>query len=901
MTKTASRIDRDKIYDDLRIISSKGNSGHFIEDFMEAYYFSASAITKIRKGIEKSSVKGCLVQKKSFYFQEVPFGQSVENAFVRAQSSASPSERFIIVTDYKKFMARDNNTKMNINIAFNELAEQYEFFLPLCGIEKHQDVVENVADVKAAQKMAELFDEIKKDNLDNAEWNLTDKTLTDAQKKKIEHNYALFFTRLLFCLFADDTRIFKDNQFQTAIEQHTDEDGKNVNSWIEGLFEVLDLPNNKRLEISHSYLKFPYVNGGLFRDKIAVPRFTYKSRKKLLECCGSDWSQINPDIFGSMFQGVISPEQRSELGQHYTSVSNIMKVIKPLFLDDLHEELNSIKGNDKKLDAFRVKLSKIKIFDPACGSGNFLIIAYKELCRLEMEAMDSYVNRPLPFLSILLENFYGIEIDDFPCEVARLSLWLAQHQINLECYDKYGNSNPTLPLSPSGHIVCGNACRLDWEKVCPCNDGEQVFICGNPPYVGGGTETMTSLQKEDRLIAFNDNLLHGRLDYISCWFFKGSKYLKNHAKTLLAFVATDSLFQGVQLVLWDYLFDEGLEIFFAYKSFKWKNNAINNANVMVSVVGICIKNEHPKKSLFDNGACIITDSISPYLTDGPKYVVTPSNNPLSELPKMSFGTKFSDGGYLILSDEEKDELIKSNPNASVFIKKFIGADEFLNGKTRWCIWIKDDQVNDAMAIPEIKRRIEGVRNMRLASKATSTQDKATIPWKAVQICYKDSNAILMSRVSSENRKYIPVGYLQNGTVITDRAFAIYDAPLWLFSVIESLMFMSWLRITSGRRGTSISFSNTLTYNTFPFPSLTEAQKVRLETTAMGILMARENHYDMTLAQQYDPEKMPLDLREAHDANDLLVDSLYRKSGFANDDERLAELFKRYKKLVEEAK
>lgn len=900
MAKTASRIDRDKIYDDLRIISSNGNSGHFIEDFMKAYYFSVSAITKIRKGIEKSSVRGCLVQKKSFYFQEVPFGQSVENAFVRAQSSASPSERFIIVTDYKKFMARDNNTKMNINVAFNELAEQYEFFLPLCGIEKHQDVVENVADVKAAQKMAELFDEIKKDNLDSADWNLTDKTLTDVQKKKIEHNYALFFTRLLFCLFADDTHIFEDNQFQTAIEQHTDEDGKNVSLWIEGLFEVLDLPNNKRLGISHSYLKFPYVNGGLFRDRIAVPRFTYKSRKKLLECCGSDWSQINPDIFGSMFQGVISPEQRSELGQHYTSVSNIMKVIKPLFLDDLHEELNSIKGNDKKLDAFRVKLSKIKIFDPACGSGNFLIIAYKELCRLEMEAMDSYVNRPLPFLSILLENFYGIEIDDFPCEVARLSLWLAQHQINLECYDKYGNSNPTLPLSPSGHIVCGNACRLDWEKVCPCNDGEQVYICGNPPFLGGNL--LEEWNKEDKELLFPNMKESGVLDYVSCWYKQASKYICRKHQTRCAFVSTNSICQGRQVVLWPEILKKNLEIYFAYTPFKWKNNASNNAVVTVVIVGIRYASNF-SKFIFSPESKSLVKEINCYLTDAKidEYVKESRQSISKNIPPISFGSMANDDGYLILSTTEKEEITNCYPNSERFLKKFIGSEEFINGKERWCIWIDDSMLETALSVTPIKERIESVKQVRQRSKRVSTQKLSLTPWKFGEIRHKNASSIIIPRHSSERREYIPIGYLDKETVIADSALAINDAPMWLFSIIESKTHMAWVRTVGGKLETRYRYSNTLCYNTFPFPTLTEAQKAQLETTAMGILMARETHYDMTLAQQYDPDKMPLDLREAHDANDLLVDSLYRKSGFANDDERLAELFKRYKKLVEEAK
>lgn len=900
MAKTTSHIDRDKIYDDLRNISSTGNSEHFIEDFMKAYHFSSTAIAKIKKGIEKSSANGCLIQKKSFYFKQVSSGEVVENCFENALSNTSPSERFIIVTDFKKFMARDNKTKMNICVEFNQLAEQYEFFLPLCGIEKHQDTVENVADVKAAQKMAELFDEIKKDNLDNAEWNLTDKNLTEAQKKRIEHNYAHFFTRLLFCLFADDTHIFEDNQFQAAIEVHTDEDGTNVASWLKGLFEVLDLPNNRRLGISHSYIRFPYVNGGLFKDNTAVPTFTYKSRKKLLECCASDWSQINPDIFGSMFQGVISVEKRSELGQHYTSVSNIMKVIKPLFLDELYEELNQIKGNDKKLDAFRLKLSKIKIFDPACGSGNFLIIAYKELCRLEMEALDSYANKPLPFLSILLENFYGIEIDEFPCEVARLSLWLAQHQINLECYNKYGNSNPTLPLSPTGNIVCGNACRLDWEEVCPSSQGEQIYICGNPPFLGGSY--LNESQKEDRLIAFGRyKVFHGYIDYVAAWFILAAKQIEKNKQIRVSFVSTNSVNQGLISGIWNYIWDCGVEISFAYEPFKWKNNAMHNAGVTVTIIGLrAISTQN--KYLISGTVKRTVKNINNYLSDSPNIVVVDNDKIPIGLPKASFGSKFSDGGNLIMSTTEKEELVQQYPQCKAYIHKVIGAEEYINGKTRWCIWIcSENEYKYLDSIPPIHNRIEKVRTMRLASKAPSTRKQGETPWKPVQVCYSDEPAIIIPRTSSENRIYIPIGYLEKGTVINDNGYALYGATLWLFALLTSKLHMLWTKTVCGYLGTSIRYSNTLAYNNFPFPTLSDAQKAQLETSAIGILMARENHYDITLAQQYDPDNMPADLREAHNANDLLVDSLFRKSGFASDEERLSELFKRYKKLVEEAK
>lgn len=896
MARRVSSVDRDKIYEDVGVIASSNDKAHFIENFMKAYNYSNASITKMQKGLEKSN-NGCYIQKGDFHFQEVPHGMSVGNAFLKAQDKCSAKERFVIATDFQRFMARDNNTKFSIDIPFKELAEQYEFFLPLCGIEKQGPITENVADVKAARKMAELFDEIKKDNLDDPKWNLTDRSLTDEEKKKIERNYALFFTRLLFCLFADDTNIFADNQFQDAIEMHTDEDGKNLSSWLGGLFKVLDLPMDKRACISPSYVKFPYVNGGLFRDEISVPRFNYQSRKKLIESGNSDWSQINPDIFGSMFQGVISPEQRSELGQHYTSVSNIMKVIKPLFLDDLHEELNAIKGNDKKLDAFRLKLSRIKIFDPACGSGNFLIIAYKELCRLEMEALDSYIIRPLPLLSIKLKNFYGIEIDEFPCEVARLSLWLAQHQINMECYAKYGNANSTLPLTPTGNIVCGNACRLDWEKVCPCGEDDIVYICGNPPFAGHRTKT--DEQRKELKDLFSSKVEGTTdFDYVACWYLKASQYIRKHNYSF-SFVSTNSISQGkVVESLWSALLGDDLEIAFAYTSFKWSNNAKNQAGVTVVIIGVRPSSNKPKYIYEENSRKTVL-TINGYLKDNNNPSVKPCSKVPFGLPKACYGPMALDGGNLILSTEEKDNLIKEYPNAIKFIRPFIGAKEFIRSEIRWCLWIDDEDLQEALRIPEISLRIDKTREKRMSQ--PDTIKLAQRPWQMREHPDISGTSIIIPTVSSETREYIPIGFLHQNTVIAAPNFALYDAPLWLFSILTSKMHMAWMRTVGGKLKTDYRYSNTLCYNTFPFPTLTDAQKSQLEATATNILMARENHYDMTLAQQYDPDNMPEDLRQAHNANDLLVDSLYRTGGFANDEERLAELFKRYKKLVEEAK
>lgn len=885
MARRASSIDRDRIYDDLRTIAARGNSGHFLEDFMGAYYYSKAALAKMNESSLNSTKHGSYIQKGDFHFKEVPYERSVDDVFVETLAKASTKERFIIATNYKQFMARDNNTKMSIDIPFSQLADHYEFFFPLIGIEKHQAAVENVADVKAAQKMAMLFDEIKRDNLDD--------------ERFTPHVYSSFLTRLLFSLFADDTKIFEDNQFENSIGIQTDEDGKNLASWLEGLFAVLDLPQNKRLGVSHSYLKFPYVNGGLFREKFPIPRFTYKSRQRLLECCASDWSKISPDIFGSMFQGAIDEKTRSELGQHYTSVSNIMKVINPLFLDDLRDELHSIKGNDKKLDAFRMKLSKIKIFDPACGSGNFLIVAYKELCRLEMETWDSYVTTPLPFLSIQLENFYGIEIDDLPCEIARLSLWLAQHQIYLECYEKYGNSNPTLPLSPTGNIVCGNACRLDWEKVCPCNEEDIVYICSNPPFVGNNY--FTKEQQEDKALVFDGDPPKGKNDYVCCWFYLAAQYIQRHKNTKCAFVSTNSITQGLQVQFWNYVWNLGVEIAFAYSSFKWRNNATKNAGVIVIIVGLRYISNSPKR-LFNESRSVLMKNINGYLIDGDNTVVQPVSKTPSGYPTSYKGCYLTDGGNLIITKDEALLLVNSYPFCSEYIHRLVGADDYLNGTERWCLLVPEEDLPRVANIRFVQDRFDKVKESRLNSSKQSTREiLAQSPWKPEFMVYRNTSSIFIPNVSSGKRDYIPMGYLRAGDVVCAPNFVIYDTPVWLFALLQSGIHMQWANAISGKLKSDYRYSNTLCYNTFPFPNLTEAQKAQLEITATGILMEREKHYDMTLAQQYNPDNMPEELREAHNANDLLVDSLYRKSGFESDEERLAELLKRYKRLVEEEK
>lgn len=855
----------------------------FLSAFLSAYGFANTTIKKTIANGPDSDGRFSIRQK--LLYVPLATGSNVEKVYLDSIEAATHKERFIVVTDYERLMAKDMIYDKGIDVPFDELPNSYEFFLPWCGRETIEQIVENPADVKAATQMGHLFESIKKDNEDNAE--LTEEALN------------VFLTRLLFCLFADDTHIFAESQFRNTLQLHTSEDGSSVQAFLEGLFDVLDIPVDQRADIKDYYEAFPYVNGGLFQKHYPIPRFSKTSRRKLLECCASDWSAINPDIFGSMFQTVISEEQRRTLGQHYTSVTNIMKVLNPLFLDDLRTELDELdalpsgKWKERKVKEYREKIAGIKVFDPACGSGNFLITAYKELCHLDMRAI-SMIDE-LPFVGIHLNNFYGIEIDDFPCEIARLSLWLAQHQINMECYEKYNNANPTLPLTASGHIVCGNALRIDWDEVCPAGNGP-VYVCGNPPYAGGGGDTIADNQKNDMLEVFNGTLPHGRLDYIACWFYLGAKYIHEHHHAKIAFVTTNSICQGVQVVFWKWVYKYNVEIAFAYDSFRWSNNAAHNAGVTVTIIGLRYPSDFPHY-IYSNDSRKLVTSIGPYLVPGAMQIVEQSSIPPFGI-EMLRGTMFTDNGNLIFTRNEKNDFISQVPVSEKYFKRFVGSEEFIRGKERWCLWIDDDQYLNADMIPELHDRFEKIRLFRLSSKAPSTRKQANICWKAIQDEFTPNKpAIIIPRTSSENRDYIPIGYLPENTVISDNGFAVYGAPLWLFAILTSRMHMAWVRTVAGRLKTDYRYSNTLCYNTFPFPNLSENQKKSLEDSAMRIIEARENHYENTMAQLYDPDKMPDDLRAAHESNDLLVDSLYRRSGFDNDSARLQELFRRYKEAT----
>lgn len=907
-----------QIESNLKKVINHFDATTFIYDFLLAYNTPKSVIQRFKKGtLNLSKNVDEIIWKPKLFYKYVSTVE-LQNVLASIKKDARVSKnkiRFIIVTDNKTIIAFDTKTNESIEVAINDLLSHVTFFLPLAGMEKYTTQAENDADVKAAVQMAKLFDEIKKTNP------------TDSITQV--HNLNVFLSRLLFCFFAEDTEIFKKNLFTSSLNNHTQNDGSDLSDYLQNLFNVLNIADRGQ-DVPAHLKAFPYVNGGLFRTPIPLPNFTYKSRKAIIDSGGENWAAINPDIFGSMIQAVVSPDKRGSLGMHYTSVPNIMKVIRPLFLDELYEEFEAAKNNPTALNKLLGRIANIRIFDPACGSGNFLIIAYKELRYLEIQILlqlkSLQSNSPTGFeekqqqlfgkqqLSLAdtkpqglqmelfsrieLNHFFGIELDDFAHEVAKLSLWLAQHQMNLEFNKLIGTKNNTLPLSDAGVIVHGNATRLNWETVCPKPRVGEVFILGNPPYKGSGLQSVE--QKSDMVFVFQEIDDFKKLDFITCWFYLGKRYIENH-NSKFAFVSTNSICQGEQVsILWPQFFNAGLEIFFAYQSFKWNNNAKAVAAISVVIIGISnitSKNKH----LYSADKYSLVKNINPYLVASSNIIVEPRKKSLSDLPEMIKGSSPGDDGNLLLSEDEKSKLIKEFPQTKRLLKKYVGADELMNGKSRFCLWITEKDIEFAMSIPFINNRLEKCKIFRLKSKKEATQKIANTPYYFDERKYQEKNSIIIPQTGSEKRKYIPIGFLNPDTVISNAARVIYTSELTLFAVIISRMHIVWVRAVAGRLKMDMQYSNTLCYNTFPFPTITQQQKSELEKHVHNVLEQRAKHTEKTLAELYDPEDMPEGLLLAHKNLDIAIEQCYRAKPFESDEERLTYLFKMYEEMIEAEK
>jgi hypothetical protein len=797
--------------------------------------------------------------------------------------------KYVLISDFEKFKLYDLEEKTEQEFLLKDLHKKVHLFGFIAGYKKQEYKEEDEVNIKAAELMGKLYDVMIETGYSGHELNV-------------------FLVRILFCLFADDANIFLHHQFRSYLENRTSEDGSDTGMHIATLFQVLNTaPEKRQATLDEELNQFPYVNGGLFAEQINCPAFNSEMRKRLVEACAFDWSVISPAIFGSLFQSVMDKNERRHLGAHYTSEKNILKLIKPLFLDDLYAELESCGKNIKKLEELHDKISKLKFLDPACGCGNFLIIAYRELRLLELEILKRrFVQIVLGFgvasyIRIKPEQFFGIEIDEFPARIAQTAMWLMDHQMNELASETFGQNIIDLPLGQGATIFNGNALQKDWEEVVLKN--ELSYILGNPPFIG--SRMMSKEQREDIASVFGKIREIGFLDYVSGWYVKSLKYIKD-TKIKCAFVSTNSITQGEQVgILWNELLNKyGAKINFAHKTFKWGNEARGKAGVYCVIIGFA-NFDTDKKYLYEYEnikgephQITVKNNINPYLIDAENIIIRNRQKSICDVPEISFGNMPRDGGNLIFTDEERSVFLKVNPNADKYIKRFIGARDFLHNEKRWCLWLIDTNPSEIKNIFGIMEKIEAVKNFRLKSKAKSTREFAKIPGLFAQRMQPNSNYILVPRVSSENRKYIPMGFFDKSFIVSDTCMAIPDATLYHFGILESEMHMIWVRHVCGRLESRYRYSKDIVYNNFPWPENPSEEKVKnIEKYAQEVLDVRLKYSTSSLADLYDPLTMPADLVKAHQNLDRAVDSAYGKKSFASSAERMEFLFGLYKKYL----
>ncbi len=885
--------------------------------FLEAFGNKATTVKRLRAGASNKSDLGGVLQTSNIHILTCDAGRVTQTlAALKASPATSRAKaKFILATDGADFEAEDLTSGETVACAYKDFPDHFGFFLPLAGISTVRQISENAFDIRATSRLNRLYVELLKDN---PAWGTVER----------RHAMNHFMARLIFCFFAEDTDIFiGKGRFTDAVAQMSERDASNTHEIIATLFRAMNTRREDRAAagIPRWAAEFPYVNGALFSGSVEVPRFSRIARSYLLHVGGLDWTRINPDIFGSMIQAVAEDEERGELGMHYTSVPNILKVLNPLFLDDLRAKLEEAGDNPRTLLNLRKRIARIRVFDPACGSGNFLVIAYKEMRAIEAE-INQRRSESDRASEIPLTNFRGIELRDFPAEIARLALVIAEYQCDVLYRGQKLALAEFLPLRNENWITCGNALRLDWLSICPPtgtgvkmladdlfatpldqveidfeNEGGETYICGNPPYKG--SQTQTKEQKADLASVFDPcGISSKQIDYVGGWFMKAATYAQA-TRTDSAFVSTNSICQGrIVPILWPEIVKCGSHIRFAHTSFKWANLATHNAGVTVVIVGLST-NASKKRQLYDLDRDSETtvreaQNITPYLTIGENVAVETRRGSISALPEMVFGNMPIDGSNLLLSSRDANDLYLAPQAKERFVHRIYGSAEFIRGLVRFCLWINDEDESEALAIDSIERRIAKVRAERLQSPRADTVKLADTPHRFGWISQRGTeSAIIVPSVSSESREYLPVGYLPYGSIVSNLAFALYDAPLWNMALIASRLHLVWIATVCGKLKTDFRYSNTLGWNTFPVPTLTEKNKADLTRCAEDILLAREHHFPATIADLYDPENMPADLRAAHERNDEVLERIYIGRRFKNDTERLEKLFELYTKMT----
>jgi len=884
------------------------DAAEFPFQFLQAFGNKETTLKRLRKGETNKSDLGGVLQTNNIHVAVAPKSEVTTTlaALKASPATARAKAKFVLATDGETFEAEDLVGGETVACAYRDFPNHFGLFLPLAGITTTKQIRDNAFDIRATGRLNRLYVELLKTNTD---WG------TDERRHDMNH----FMARLIFCFFAESTDIFNgDDLFTATVAQMSD--ATNAHEVIGAIFRAMNVRTTERAaaKLPRWADAFPYVNGGLFSGSLDVPRFSRIARSYLLHIGSLDWKQINPDIFGSMIQAVAEDEERGALGMHYTSVPNILKVLNPLFLDDLREKFAEAGDNTRKLLNLRNRMARIRVFDPACGSGNFLVIAYKEMRKIEAE-INQRRGEPERKTDIPLTNFRGIELRDFPAEIARLALIIAEYQCDVLHRGQKEALRDFLPLDAENWIACGNALRLDWMSICPPagtgvkhnaddlfgspldqtqidfeNVGGETYICGNPPYVGDKFQTRE--QKED-LRSFKAGRQDVRaIDYIVGWFWKASDYIKSGGS--FAFVSTNSICQGVQVPLvWPRILNCGQAIFFAHEDFLWGNNAARNAQVTCVIIGVTGR---PKaaKFIFNEATRKEVANINPYLAAGPNVIVERASDPISDIATMFGGNIPRDRGYLLLSADEKEHLVRSFPQAEPLIRPILGSSEFINGLRRYCFWISDDQAELAYSIPPIADRLAQIRDYRQHGSERGRAGLET-PYKFERTIVGCEQTIVIPSVSSERREYLPCGLLEPSVRISNLALAIYDAPLWNLALIASRLHLVWIATVCGKMKTDFRYSNTLGWNTFPVPALTDKNKVDLTRCAEDVLLARAAHFPATIAELYDPDKMPDGLRAAHERNDEVLERIYIGRRFRNDTERLEKLFEMYTKMTVE--
>ena len=887
--------------------SEDGEAKTFWDDFFHIFGVTRRRVASFETPVKKADGRGGFIDllwRGVLLVEHKSRGKDLDRALQQALDyfpglKERDLPRYVLVSDFARFRLYDLDESQTHEFPLVELYQHVRLFGFIAGYQTRSFGQQDPVNIAAAERLGRLHDGLKAVGYDG-------------------HPLEVLLVRLLFCLFAEDTAIFERRQFQDAIELRTAEDGSDLGPHLAQLFQILNTPPERRLRnLDEQLAAFPYVNGRLFAELLPMASFDRGLRERVLEACALDWSRISPAIFGSLFQSIMDTRARRHLGAHYTSEHHILRALQPLFLDRLRAEFAQARRNPRRLLDFQRKLATVRVLDPACGCGNFLVVAYRELRLLELDVLrELHQARASDFLDVRqivqvdVDQFYGIELEEFPAQIAQVALWLTDHQMNLQVSEAFGQYFVRLPLAKAPQIVHGNALMLDWREIV--KPGDLTVIVGNPPFVGA--KFLNAAQRVEAAAIFAGTRNAGLLDYVACWYRKAVDYMAGNPAIRAAFVSTNSITQGEQAgVLWPDLFQRGARIHFAHRTFQWTSEARGQAAVHCMIVGFALQDE-PAKWLFDyttpkaEPQALPARQINPYLVDAPSVVLVNRQRPICAVPEIGIGNKPIDGGHYLFTTEEKTAFLAKEPQAEPWFRRWLGADEFLNGYERWCLWLGRCPPEQLRKMPEALKRVDAVRQYRLASPSAPTRKLAETPTRFHVENQPDSTYLVIPEVSSERRLFIPIGFLSPDTLCSNLVKIIPHATLYHFGILSSTMHMAWVRAVCGRLKSDYRYSAGIVYNNFPWPERPRGEGV--ETAAQAILDARARYRlpspasgrgvggeGATLADLYDPLTMPPELLKAHRTLDRAVDAVYGKSVFATEAERVAFLFERYQALT----